>query len=443
MSQLLSYKNIWKVSFPIILSGVAQNIVNVTDTAFLGRVGIIEIGAAGNAGILYFVLMMLGMGFTIGCQIMIGRRNGEKDYLAIGKIFSNGLYFMLGLGLMMLLTMKFLSPLLLESLTASPSVLEASNLYINIRSWGIPFAYLSFLFISFFTGITETKVLIRVTFFQAFINVILDYLLIFGHLGFPKLGIEGAALASMISEIGAFIYIFIYTIRKIDLKKYNLLINLKFDKKLLNKMLKIGSPIMAQNFIALSTWLCFFMIIEQIGERELAISHIIRSIYMVLMIPLFGFSTATSTLVSNLIGEGRSYDVLKLVKKVSIMCLGFTVTLMPLSFLFPERIISIYTNDLNLINDSIPVLFVITGAMLLFSIAYITFSAVTGTGKTQKTLAIEITSIAIYLSGAYLLGVHLDLPLYLVWCSEFIYFGFMGSLSILYLKFGNWKSATI
>lgn len=443
MSFTLSYKNIWRVSFPIILSGVAQNLVNVTDTAFLGRVGIIEIGAAGNAGIFYFVLMMLGMGFTIGCQIIIGRRNGEKNYLEIGKIFSNGLFFMLGLSLIMLLILKFFSPILLETLTASPLILDAANKYLGIRAWGIPFAYLNFLFIAFFTGITQTKVLIRATFFQAIVNVILDYLLIFGHYGFPKMGIEGAALASFISEIIAFLFFIIYTLRKVDLKKYNLLLNFDFNPKLLQKMLKVSAPIMGQNFLALSTWLCFFMIIEQIGERELAISHIIRSIYMVLMIPLFGFSTATSTLVSNIIGEGKADEVIQLIKKVALLCLACTAILMPLNILFPSHIISIYTDDISLINDAIPVLYIITGAMLLFSVAFISFSAVTGTGKTQKTLAIEITSICVYLSGAYVLGVYLELPLYLVWCSEFVYFAFMGGLSIAYLKYGNWKNSTI
>lgn len=443
MKQILSYKNIWKVSFPIILSGVAQNIVNVTDTAFLGRVGIIEIGAAGNAGILYFVIMMLGMGFTIGCQIIIGRRNGEEHFAQIGQVFSNGLYFMLGLGIAMFAILKLASPLFLETLTASENILQASNQYLQIRALGVPFAYLSFLFISFYTGITQTSILIRITFLQALVNVVLDYLLIFGIAGFPELGIEGAAIASFISEIVAFSFFLFYTLKKVDLNKYQLLVNFNFDFSLLKKMLKVGSPIMIQNFVALSTWLCFFMIIEQIGERELAISHIIRSIYMVLMIPLFGFSTATSTLVSNLIGQGKADDVIVLVKRVAALCLTCTAILMPLNILFPDNIIRIYTSDELLITDSIPVLYVITAAMLLFSIAFISFSAVTGTGKTLRTLAIEISSISIYLTGAYILGVHLDLPLYLVWCSEFIYFGIMGSLSILYLKFGSWKTTSI
>ena len=74
---------------------------------------------------------------------------------------------------------------------------------------------------------------------------------------------------------------------------------------------------MLQSFLSLSSWFIFFIIIEKLGERELAISHIIRSIYMVLMIPLFGFSSATNTLVSNLIGQGRSGQVLMLIKKVT------------------------------------------------------------------------------------------------------------------------------
>ena len=88
----LSYSNIWKVSLPIIFSFVAENIVNVTDTAFLGRVGIVELGAAGNSGIIFFVLLNLGLGFGIGNQILIGRRNGEKNFHKIGSIFHQSLF---------------------------------------------------------------------------------------------------------------------------------------------------------------------------------------------------------------------------------------------------------------------------------------------------------------------------------------------------------------
>jgi Na+-driven multidrug efflux pump len=85
----------------------------------------------------------------------------------------------------------------------------------------------------------------------------------------------------------------------------------------------------------------------------------------------------------------------------------------------------------------------ICGAMLFFSIAFIVFSSVTGTGKTLVTLSIEFVSISIYLYCAYLFALEFDFSLVGVWCSEFIYFTLMGLLSILYLKFGNWKNSVI
>lgn len=438
-----SYKSIWKISFPIILSGVAQNIVNVTDTAFLGRLGIVELGAAGNAGIFYYVLMVFGMGFTIGTQIIIGRRNGEGNLNAIGGLFNNGLFFLLPLALLLFLFIQTLAPYILGQLTNSADILAASLDFLKVRSFGLGFAFLNFLFIAFYTGITQTKVLTYSTFIQAMVNVVFDYALIFGHFGLPEMGVKGAALASVISELAALIYFFSYSKKRLYFKKYLLFHQLKFEGKKLYKMLKVAFPVMLQNFMALTSWLAFFMIIEQIGEEELAVSHIVRSIYMVLMIPLFGFSSATSTLVSNIIGRGQKEQVLSLVKKVVLLSLACTALFLPLTLFFPKEVTLIYTNNTDLLAASQSVLYVVSGSMLFFSIAYITFSAVTGTGKTLYTLGIEFISIFIYLIGTYLLGVHYNLDLWIVWCSEFIYFTVMGSLAVLYLKFGNWRNASI
>ena len=438
-----SYKSIWKISFPIILSGVAQNIVNVTDTAFLGRLGIIELGAADNAGIFYYVLMVFGMGFTIGTQIIIGRRNGEGNITAIGGLFNNGLFFLLPLALLLFLFIQTLAPAILAQLTNSTEILSASLEFLKMRSFGIGFAFLNFLFIAFYTGITQTKVLTYSTFIQATVNVIFDYALIFGNFGLPEMGVKGAALASVISELAALIYFFAYSKKRLYFKKYLLFYRLRFEGKKLLKMLKVAFPVMLQNFMALTSWLAFFMIIEQIGEEELAVSHIVRSIYMVLMIPLFGFSSATSTLVSNLIGKGKKEEVLSLVKKVVYLSLACTALFLPLILFFPREVTLIYTDNLNLLDSSKSVLYVVSASMLFFSAAYITFSAVTGTGKTLYSLAIEFVSIFIYLIGAYFIGVYFKQDLWLVWCSEFIYFTVMGSLAVLYLKFGNWRNANI
>ena len=443
MLQSISYKNIWKIAFPIIISGIAQNVVNVTDTMFLGQVSNIALGAGGNAGIFYFVLVITGMGFTTGAQIIIGRRNGEKNYNQIGKIVDHSLYFIIPLSIVLFFFMKFLSPFLLERITLSSNILEASLNYLSYRSFGIFFAYINFVFIAFYVGTTKTKILMPITIVMMLSNVFLDYSLIFGNFGFPKMGIKGAALASVISEAVALLFFIIYTLKKIDLNKYNLFRFNLFDKIIFNRILNIGSPIMLQNFLSISSWFIFFMIIEKIGETELATSHIIRSIYMVLMIPLFGFSSATNTLVSNLIGEGNSNKVLPLIKKIVLLSLVSTFIVLLFNLFFPTQMIGLYTNDVLLIDAALPTLNVISATMFFFSIAFILFNGVSGTGNTKTSLLIEFITISIYLVITYYVAITLKSSLPIVWCSEFIYFGLLGLMSFAYLKWGNWKKISI
>jgi len=439
----ISYKNIWKISFPIIISGIAQNVVNVTDTMFLGQVSNVALGAGGNAGIFYFVLIITGMGFTTGSQIIIGRRNGEKNYNQIGSIVDHSLFFIVPLSIVLFFFMKFVSPYLLEEITLSPNILAASLDYLSYRSFGIFFAYINFVFIAFYVGTTKTKILMPVTIIMMLTNVFLDYSLIFGNFGFPEMGIKGAALASVISEAVALLFFIIYTLKKIDTKKYNLFQFKLFDKTIFKRILTIGSPIMLQNFLSISSWFIFFMIIEKIGETELATSHIIRSIYMVLMIPLFGFSSATNTLVSNLIGQGQSNNVLPLIKKIVLMSLTSTFIVLLFNLFFPTQMIGLYTYDISLIETALPTLNVISGTMFFFAIAFILFNGVSGTGNTKTSLLIEFITISIYLVITYYIAIPLKSALPIVWCSEFIYFGLLGLMSFAYLKWGNWGKVNI
>jgi len=144
-------------------------------------------------------------------------------------------------------------------------------------------------------------------------------------------------------------------------------------------------------------------------------------------------------MVSNIIGMGKKDEVLKFVKKVTLLTFGVTALIIPINLLLPELMLSIYTNDTSIISGAIPVLYVITGSMLFFSVTYILFSAVSGTGNTRMSLLIELGTLIIYLFTTYWIGIRLEAELPIVWCSEFIYFGVMGILSFLYLKYGNWQ----
>lgn len=443
MVSSISYKNIWKVALPIIISGVAQNIVAVTDTAFLGRVGEIELGAAGNASLFYFVLVLTGMGITTGSQIIIGRRNGEQNFGQIGQLFNHTLYLMLGVGVFIVGLCYMYSGDLLTLITKSNDIYNASVAYLDYRIYGILFAFINLTFVALYVGTTRTKILIYTTLIMSATNIILDYGLIFGNLHMPQMGISGAALASVLAEISSLIFFIIYASTNTSLKKYGLFRFQAPDKKRIQQILKIGGPVMIQGFISVGAWFLFFIMIEKIGERELAVSHIIRSIYMVLMIPLFGFSAATNTLVSNLIGAGNQKSVGLLIKRILLLCLLSTAVLLQLIIFIPEFIVGIYTQQPDLIAETLSTLKVISVIMFFFCISFILFHGVNGTGNTRVSLIIETITIVIYLLTIYYVIFCVKASLPTIWATELVYYMVLGTLSFIYLKRGSWKKTSL
>lgn len=438
-----TYRRIWVISLPIILSLVAQNIVNVTDTAFLGRVGEVELGASAIGGLFYISLFMLGFGFGIGGQILIARRNGERNYGEIGKITDNSLYFLMGMGLVLFLLVKFFSPAMLRPLISSDAIYEASTTFLQYRVYGIFFAFGNVLLRAFYIGTTSTRVLIYNALIMAGINVFLDYAMIFGNFGFPEMGLKGAAIASSVSEAASAIFFFVYTFKMVDLKKYNLFHFGRLDWAIVRKTLDISIFVMIQTFISLAAWFIFFMVIEKMGERPLAISNIIRSAYIVLMIPVFAFGSTASSLVSNVIGQGRPEQVIPVIKKISLLNFLLIGSVVAVSAFIPRFLISVYTADPELVSQTIPSFYVILSALLLFSFSSILFNGVSGTGNTAQALTIEIVTIGVYLILAYILAVYMKLSIELVWMCEYVYFLVLGLMSYIYLRSGNWRKKVV
>jgi putative MATE family efflux protein len=440
---LPSYRRIWNISLPLILSLVAQNVVNVTDTAFLGRIGEVELGAAAIGGLFYISLFMLGFGFGIGGQILIARRNGEKNYGEIGRITDNSLYFLFGLSLVLFLLIRFFSPAILRPMISSGDIYLASLDFLQYRIYGIFFAFGNVLLRAFYIGTTSTRVLTYNALIMAGANVFLDYALIFGNFGFPEMGIKGAAIASAISEALSSIFIFGYTFKMVNLQKYNLFRFGKFDWKVVKTTLDISFFVMLQYFLSLAGWFAFFMIIEKMGERPLAISNIVRSAYIVFLIPVFAFGSVTNSLVSNLIGEGKGNFVIPVIKKVVLMNFVLIGGVVLVSAFIPRFIISVYTSDPALISQTVPSFYVVLSALLMFSFASILFNGVSGTANTATALWIELVTILVYLIVAWFLAVYLKLNVEWVWTSEYIYFLVMSILSYLYLKSGRWRKKVI
>lgn len=440
---MYSNRNIWRISYPIFLSLLAQNIINVTDTAFLGRVGEVELGASAMGGLYYICIFTIAFGFSIGSQIVIGRRNGERNYTAVGPVVMQGIIFLFLLAAICFGTSKFIAGDLMRQLLSSDEIWGATMEFLDWRIGGFFFSFINVMFRSFFVGITRTKVLTLNAVIMALTNVLLDYVLIFGHAGFPAMGIKGAAIASVISEAVSVIFFFIYTSLTVDRKKYGLDKLRTFDFGLLKQVLDISIFTMLQYFVSMSTFLLFFVVVEKLGKQPLAIANIVRSVYIIMFIPVNSLATATNTIVSNLMGAGQTPQVIPAIRKIALVSLGMMVFFSGILALFPYAILSVYTNDAYLIQSSVPSLYVIAVSGLICSLASIVFNGLSGTGNTRSAFVIEIGVLIIYTLYIYAIGVVYHQPVHICFTAELVYFFFLLLGCIVYLRYASWEKKKI
>ena len=219
---MYSNRQIWTITYPIFLGLLAQNIINVTDTAFLGRVGEVELGASAMGGLYYICVFTIAFGFSTGSQILIARRNGERNYADIGPVMVQGIAFLLLLALLLFAFSRAFVPEVMRLLISSDTIWETTVRFLEWRVYGFFFIFVGVMFRALFIGITRTKVLTLNSLVMAFSNVLLDYGLIFGHWGLPRMGVEGAAIASVISEAISVLFYVVYTYVTVDRAKYAL-----------------------------------------------------------------------------------------------------------------------------------------------------------------------------------------------------------------------------
>lgn len=434
-----SYKQIWIITYPVLISLLMEQLIGMTDTAFLGRVGEIELGASALAGVYYLAIFMIGFGFRVGAQILMARRNGERDYTQIGAIFNQSVLFLLVLAGLMFTISQVFSPLVLRNLIESEQVYTATHSYIQWRVYGFFFSFVAEIFRAFYVATTRTKILTLNSIIMVLSNVVFNYILIFGKFGCPALGIAGAAIGSSLAELVSVVFFILYTYKKIDYRKYGLFRFAGIKWSLLKPILSVSIWTMLQSFLSLSTWFLFFISVEHLGERPLAITNIVRNVSAVPFMLMNAFASTNSSLVSNLMGAGKADQVPALCWRVIKMCSFFELPLLLGIALFPTWILRIYTDNMELVHSAVASLWVMDSSYLVSVPGFIMFFAVSGTGNTRSALQIEIVALVIYVTYVAVMIFHLRVDVALCWTTEHVYAVSVLILSVLYFRFGKWK----
>lgn len=439
MSYLRGNKDIIKMALPISLSIAFPQINFLTNTAFLGQLGERELSVNGIAGIFYLILSMVGYGLSIGVQIQLARRAGEGDTKSLTATFSNGLLLSLLFSIFLMLMSFLLTPLFFSWTLNDYENRTINTEFLYYRAWGLPMLLLAQLINTFFISINKSRFLTYSSLTATVATILFDYLLIFGNYGFEAMGVKGSAIASVLGEAVGFITLCCFFIFNKFYRIYPIHRYFKWDMSQSLKSLKVAAPLIVQFLFSIGGWQIFFIFVEHLGNKELAASQILRSIFGIVSIGTWALATTCNTMVSHAIGEGREQEVVPLIKRISRMSISYVLIICTLLLAFSTEFLSLYRNDADLIALALPSLRIIIAGTLVMSLATVAFNGVVGTGNTMINLSIEIVCVLIYLGYCYVVIQRMKLPLHWAWGSEFVYWGTLLAISYAYLASGRWK----
>lgn len=437
------HREILKIALPISLAIMVPQLNFITNNIFLGGLGQEALGLAGITGVYYLIFAVIGHGLNNGLQALISRRAGENRIGEIGKLFTQGIYISFAFALFGILFTWFVAPIILGWSLHEPQRVATAVKFLNIRILGLPFLYVYQMRNALLVGTNQTRYLILGTATEAVVNVFFDYTLIYGKLGLPQMGFNGAAVASIISEFAGLGVLFLVLRYKGISKQLNLFQSWKFEIKNSRLIIVQSAPLIAQHAISIISWEFFYILIEHHGARDLAVSNTMRNMFGFFGCFTWAFAATANTMVSNVIGQNKQDLVIPLIKKIMTWSLGFATMVCCILNLFPHAFLSIYGQGEDFIKAGIPVLRVVSLALVLMSVSVVWMNAVTGSGNSSMNLATEFVAIMFYCIYVYTILERMQLPITWGWGSEWIYWTTILIPSFWYMQSGKWKKIKI
>jgi MATE family multidrug resistance protein len=439
----ISYRQILKIAVPISLALMIPQLNLIINNIFLGHLSERALAIASITGVYYLVFAGIGFGLNNGLQALISRRAGENRPQEIGRLFGQGIIISTAIAMAGILFTLFVTPFIFR-LTLPKETYGPVIEFLNIRIFGLPFLYVYQMRNALLVGINKSRYLVLGTLAEAVANIFFDYVLIYGALGFPNMGFNGAAVASLIAEFTGMFVIYLVIHAKGITKTYSIFSRITPDKEVLKQIIRMSGPLVFQHGMSVLAWFFFYMLVARnSSQTELAISTTMRTIFAFFGVLIWAFASTTNSMVSNVIGQGRRDEVLKLIGK--IMKLSFAVALLVCLTLnvFPGFYLSLFRADGRFIDEGVPVVRMVAFAFLIMSQGTIWLNAVTGTGNSRMTFLIEMVAIVFYAIYVFWVLEVGKMPVVWGWASELLYWLILFVLSYRYMKSRKWYNTVI
>jgi len=444
------YKDVLRISLPLVGSMASTTVMLFTDRMFLGWYSMDAIAAATPAGLTAFMFTCFFLGVVAYTNTFIAQYTGSGKNREVGSALWQGIYFALFSGVI-LVAIAFTAEPIFKLANHPVEVQRLEVIYFEILMIGAIFSLLHDALACFYSGRGLTLTIMIVSMIGAAVNIPLDYALINGKWGFPQLGIAGAAYATVLGHSLILLLYIVLVFRPGNIRAFYLVKECKLKLDLFKRLMKFGVPAGISFFVEIFAFTLFLFMVGQLGKMELAATNITFAINMLAFLPMIGFSIGTSTLVGQAIGRGRPEDGVVATNSALHICFCYMASIALIYLLFPEWLFTLFKPD-NSLGTDYAQLVQMGRVLLLFVAAYSIFdtgniifaAAIKGAGDTRfvtwtiASMSTGLMVIPVYVSIKYFNG-----GLYLAWSFITAYVCLISFIFWWRFKQGKWKSMRV
>lgn len=433
-------RHLLNFSLPLFLGNLLQTLYNTVDTIWVGKfLGRNALAAVSVSFPIIFILISLATGITMATTVLIGQYKGAQDEKMIKKTVDNSLLLLTIASIVVTVVGIVFHKSILRLMNTPPELMDLASGYLNIIFLGLIFSFGYNSLGAVLRGLGDSKTPLRFLFYTTVINIVLDPIFIFGLGPVPKMGINGAALATIISQAISF-FLEVRHINNTSRLLNISLKDLKMDLNLTKKIIQIGLPAGLQQTVVALGATVVMSLVNSFGSSTVAAYGAATKIDSFSFMPSMSVGLATSALAAQNIGAGKYDRVSETLKWASLMSIGISIFMMFLVFMFPRQLLMLFTSDNLILNKGVKILKILGISYIPFGLMWVSNGIIRGAGDTVVTMFISIFTLwCVRLPLAYFLSKYTVLGSNGIWTAMTISSTLSGITSMTYYKSGRWK----
>ncbi len=431
------------LAFPVVLQTVAETVMQLANSAMVGRLGPAQLGAVGFASIWMWTLFVPFAGTANGVQAFVSRQDGAGDSSRCGAWVWQAIWILSPAMVIWACLLAWLLPALFALVGPPAELYEAAVHYGELRLLSAPFIAANFAMIAFFRGCGDTRTPMGTAVIAICVNVFTAWLLVFGRLGAPRLEAAGAGAAMAAGSVTNFALLMAAFVRKRLRDRYGTGL-WRPDRDAIARFLRTGAPIGGQWLLDMVTFAVFTSIVARMGAASMAASQAMLQLLALSFMQAMAISHASGTLVGRYLGAGDPQAAQRSYVSAQLLSLGVSAIVALLFVTIPEPLLAIFSDDPEVLALARPLLALGAIFQLVDAVGIVASGSLRGAGDTRWPFAVQATlAWAFRLPLVYLCAIALGGGVFGAWAGELVHIGALSLAFALRFRAGRWKTIAI